>query len=101
MKVGDIEIFKGPEGSDCTSLYHIIFPYEMTVGEFINQWLKYEPHEWGDFSIGSSPFNVTHVCEYSHGEIVKNPLPDTVLSAKIKKVIGSGGWSNSDFVFQI
>ena len=99
--MGKIEIRHGRTGSDCTSQYYVTVPNGMTVREFIDEWME-DTSEWGYFGInnGVSVFGSPR-CEYSHGEIVTNPLPDNYLDAPIKSVSGSGGWSRSDFIFTI
>lgn len=105
-KLFDIEY--GRAGSDCTSKYYVTLKRECTVGEFINEWMK-DTREWGHFGI--VPVDIAkrkeHIlfgnpaCEYKHGSIVGDPLPDYILNSKIKYVFGSGGWSRSDFQFVI
>lgn len=92
----------GQTGSDETCPYYITLKEPMTVREFIDLWLSNCPGEWGYFgiwkkgSIFGSP-----KCEYSHGVIKDDPIPDKFLNKKIKKVYGSGGWSRSDFEFVV
>ena len=93
----------GPQRSDCTGPYYITLLRECTVREFINEWLK-NKSEWGYFGIkpktGSTIFG-DPCCEYRYGEIITAPLPEDILDSKIKSVSGSGGWTNSDFLFVI
>lgn len=90
--------------SDCTIPYDITVLKKCTVREFINEWLK-DKREWGYFGIHNkdSTFDIfgSPKCEYSHGEITSDPLPDYILDSAIKHVTGSGGWSRSDFLFWI
>ena len=101
MTAGKISISFGPSGSDATSPYTVTYPPDMTVREFIEEWLT-KTSEWGYFGI-SAPNTIfgDPLCEYAYGEIKGKPLPDYALNAKIKQVTGSGGWSRSDFQFTI
>lgn len=97
-----IKIEYGKEHSDCTSDY-IVTTNAPTVGDFINEWLTNHPGEWGCFSIktGKGLFNGDPYCEYRYGKIISNPLSNCILSKKIKHVTGIGGYSNSNFQFEI
>lgn len=91
----------GPSGGDCTSKYYISLTKEMTVREFIDEWLE-DKREWGYFGIYKmGAIFGNPCCEYKHGEITSDPLPEEYLSKKIVKVYGSGGWSRSDFEFVV
>jgi len=97
-----INIKYGKPYSDDTWEY-IITTDNKTVGDFIREVLK-DTHEWGYFYIydskKSSVFRNPR-CEYSHGKIIGEPLPQEYLSKEIKSVSGSGGWSCSDYFFVI
>lgn len=96
-----INICYGTTGGDETCPYYVeISP--MTVGEFIDEWLKEHPKEWGYLGIadGDSIFG-SPKCEYSYGEIKGEPIPNIYLRKQIKRVTGSGGWSRSDFLIYI
>ena len=41
----------GPFG-DCTSIYDVSFPQDITVEQFIAAVVKENPHEWGSISLG-------------------------------------------------
>ena len=99
--MGKIKIEYGKPCGDCTNVYKITIPPEMTVREFIEEWLT-KTSEWGYFGI-SAPNTIfgDPLCEYAYGEIKGKPLPDEVLDKKIVKAIGSGGWSRSDFKFVV
>lgn len=101
MKVGKISISFGSPYGDETCPYTVTYPPDMTVREFIEEWLT-QTSEWGYFGI-SAPNKIfgDPVCEYASGEIKGDPLPNYALDAKIKQVTGSGGWSRSDFQFTI
>ena len=96
-----INITYGRTFGDATNEYIISFSEGMTVGEFIEEWMK-DKREWGYFGIydGKTIFGNPQ-CEYSHGELVTAPFPENVLKKKILKAAGSGGWSRSDFLFEI
>lgn len=97
-----IEIKYGKTYGDSTSEY-IIKTDCQTVGEFIDEWLFIEKDECGTFRIKSKEdtFLEEPKCEYGNGKIVSEPLPKRFLNKKIKSVTGSGGWSRSDFMFEI
>lgn len=96
-----ISIAYGKTGSDETCTYYVTTS-QMTVGEFIEEWLAEHQKEWGYFGIsdGCSIFG-NPKCEYSHGEIKGEPIPNDYLCKQIKSVTGSGGWSRSDFLFYV
>lgn len=97
-----INISCGPSGWDCTAPYYITIDKPKTVGEFIYEWLSKMPTEWGYFGIDKpgTIFGEPN-CEYHHGKIVSKPLPDEVLKKQIVDVSGSGGWTRSDFLFEV
>ena len=97
-----IRIEYGKEHSDCISDY-IVTTNAPTVRDFINEWLTNHPGEWGYFGIKNEkrPFIGEPRCEYKYGKIISDPLSDSILSKKIKNVTGSGGYSRSDFQFEI
>ena len=82
--------------------YEVTIDKPKTVEEFINEWLFTRPDEWGCFGIGrhSRVFGDPE-CEYKHGKIIGEPLPKEFLNKKIIKVYGRGGWTNSNFVFEV
>lgn len=96
-----IKITYGREYCDCTCEYTITISKPMTVREFIEEWMA-DGNEWGYFGIydGETIFGNPN-CEYSHGKIKGDPLPEEWLDRQINRVIGSGGWSRSDFVFEL
>ena len=104
----DIDL--GEPGNDQTSIYYVTLKRELTVREFISQWLKNEG-EWGEFNVTDMSFEerikrrkTMHFIaklEYRYGKITSEPLPDYILDSKIKHVSGSGGWSYSCFTFEI
>lgn len=98
----NIQISYGSMGGDATCAYYVTLNKPMTVGEFIDEWMKENPSDWGYFGI----FNKRAIfgdprCEYSSGKIKGEPLPQKYLNKKIKDVFGSGGWSRSDFEFKV
>lgn len=97
----NISIKYGRTGGDETSEYFVSLKKPMTVGEFMTEWITEQPGEWGYFGIydGKSIFG-NPLGEYSHGKMVIE-LPIEFLDRPIKKVYGSGGWSRSDFEFEI
>lgn len=97
-----IKITYGKRNSDATHEY-IIETDCKTVGNFIREWLCFHPVEWGYFGIknkNGATFGDPK-CEYEYGRITTKPLPIEFLSRKIKCIYGSGGWSRSDFLFEI
>ena len=99
MQSKKIKITCGETRSDCTAPYKVTIPEGMTVREFIAEWLE-DPREWGYFGIYDGRLGFGNPkCEYRDGKIITDPLPDDILDSEIKKVIGDGGWSRSDFVF--
>lgn len=97
-----IQIEYGERHCDATVDY-IITTDCVTVGEFIDEWIKEHPMEWGFFGIDSkyNHFLGSPHCEYRYGVLVSDPLPEPFLKAKIKKVTGDGGYTNSDFLFEV
>ena len=98
----NISIRYGQTGGDQTSVYFITLKKSMTVGEFITEWLTEEQGEWGYFGIyKANTYFGEPRCEYSHGKIVGENMAENYLHKEIKKVYGSGGWSRSDFIFEV
>ena len=97
-----IKINYGKGYSDDTFQYIVTISRPMTVGEFIEEWLREQPSEWGYFGIydGESVFG-NPKCEYRQGRLTTAPLPTKYLNTEIDIVLGSGGWSRSDFAFKI
>ena len=97
-----IDIAYGACGSDCTGPYYITLREPMTVGEFITEWLTNNPNEWGYFGIAKKGciFGSPN-CEYRRGAIQGEPLPKNYLDKRIIKAYGSGGWTRSDFEFEV
>lgn len=84
--------------SDATSRYLVdISP--MCVGDFIEEWLKEHPNEWGYFGIndGKTIYGSPQWF-YQYGQL-KTKVSDEYLGKRIRSVSGSGGWSRSDFLF--
>lgn len=96
-----IDIKYGKEGSDCTAPYYITTDNK-TVREFISEWLNTYPHEWGYFTFltDSVKYFDAPRFEYEFSKLL-NSIPDELLDCTIKKVSGSGGWSNSDIDFSV
>ena len=96
-----IDIKYGIESSDCTAEYYITTD-NTAVREFIEEWLSTRPKEWGYFGIKDKNSIIGNLrCEYRYGRIITDPIPDEFLDKKIKKVYGSGGWTRSDFLFEV
>ena len=97
-----IKIKYGKKYGDSTAEY-LIETDNITVKDFIDEWLTTQHGEWGYFGIKSNngaTFGDPH-CEYECGRITTEPIPNEFLNRKIKRVYGSGGWSRSDFQFEI
>ena len=99
------DLFKleyGKEHGDCTCEYIIWLLRECTVREFIWEWFKKYPKEWGYFSVCDRDGRFANMnARYARRIILEDPLPDEVLNAKLLRVDGSGGWTRSDLVFHI
>lgn len=92
----------GKESSDCTFEYIIRLLRECTVKEFIWEWFKTYPKEWGYFSVHDRNGRFINLnARYKRTIVLEDPLPDEVLNAKLLRVDGSGGWTRSDLVFRI
>lgn len=94
----------GPEGSDCTAPYAVIFDGSMTVKEFVDAVLT-RTKEWGTIEIeplfydGKPMYNLynSHMqVDYSHGEITGNTIPNDIMARTIKAsdCRAHGGWSS-------
>lgn len=98
-----INITYGQDKGDCTCDYFIDTD-AVTVRDFIDEWLIRNKGDWGYFGIKNpekpSIFGEP-CCEYRCGQIITEPLPNRLLNKKIKKVTGSGGYSRSDFLFEV
>jgi len=101
-------LIPGPVCSDCTSQYEIILHKPYTVKEFIEEWLRDCPNDWGYFQIGEVDKDGT-VCyfgiAYENGEI-RTKYKDDMLNREfmnntIKEIGGSGGWTRSDITIHI
>lgn len=101
MKTTNITINVGPSGGDCTGPYYIHLKKPMTVKEFITEWLKEYPNEWGYFKVNVDDEPDKIWCNYSHGKIEGDSISDKYLNKYIAKAYGSGGWSNSQFSFDL
>ena len=100
MNTQNIYIRYGKTASDATAQYYITLAKPMTVGEFITEWLT--TGEWGYFGIRKPGVIFGDPqCEYMHGKIIGKGLPEEYLNKPIKNVYGSGGWSRSDFEFEV
>ena len=96
-----IKIEEGKQYGDATSEY-IIKTDCWTVGEFITEWLKTRPNEWGTFGIKNENSILGEPrCEYNNGKITTEPIPKRFLNKPFKSVEGSGGYSLSNFVFEV
>lgn len=97
-----ISIVYGEGCSDCTYPYYITIDKPKTVGEFIEEWLSTRPKEWGSFGIRKiGSIYGDPRCDYKYGKIVSDPLPDEYLAKEIKSVSGGGGWTLSNFMFEV
>lgn len=96
-----IHISYGRSGGDCTSQYYVTISKPMTVGEFIDEFMKKNPGEWGVFIVKTGPDYFDRVeYEYRYGKLLSSPDKE-LFDRKIKDVTGGGGWSNSDFRFEL
>lgn len=76
--------------SDDTALYRITDYKATTVGEFVDEVLKERPRDWGYIDTPNAR------CEYRDRKLLTT-LPEEVLTRKIKRVEGYGGWSRMDY----
>ena len=94
----------GKESGDCTAPYSVEDFNAKTVGEFINEILKEQPHEWGYIGIknGLSDFCVfgSPKCEYRYGKLIYE-FPNEWLNRTIESVTSSGGWSRMDYLITV
>ena len=105
--VNNIPMFEltrsGPEGGDCCAPYdvEILWP-KPTVGEFIDAVVRAKVGnggtEWGYIGIHKhgSIFGEP-LCEYQHGKIVSDNIPDNIKEKRIHIVTANGGWSRMDY----
>lgn len=105
------DIYYGEQNPSCDGKYYITLQKECTVREFIEEWMKDE-REWGEFVIRCNNVPINRClygldtegfpeCKFSHGKIVSEPFPDSILDSIVKKVYGHGGWSYSRIVFDL
>lgn len=89
-------IYTGGHYGDETCSYNGYLDQPLTVREFVDAILEYEPDEWGRVCI----FNHvdTQYIEYSEGEInfISSQF-DGCLNKKIKTFTAHGGWSRMDY----
>ena len=96
-----IEIRYGQSHSDDTCDYIVTISNPMTLGEFIDEWIQ-DKGEWGYFFVlNGKSFLEAEKCEYRYGAIIGEPFPNDILEKEIKSVRGNGGWSRSDFFFDL
>lgn len=86
-----------PEAGDCTAGYKVQFSKTCTVREFIEEVLKKNPGEWGEFEL--KHFGVR--TEYKYGRLVKQKFADELLDSKIVRAYASGGWTRMDYKLTI
>lgn len=88
----------GPFG-DCTSVYDVEFPQDMTVCEFVTTAVAENPQEWGSFSLG---FRGPIVAEYKRGVLQLHPDTwEKYQQRKIAKASSNGGWSLMDYTLEL
>ena len=103
MTSKDITITYGEEVGDCTRPYHVTLNRsDITVKEFIDYVLSERKSEWGYIRIynwgNKAPWDADYKFEYKHGEAkVDEVVPSRILASCIKQLVGSGGWSRSDW----
>lgn len=98
LSTPNIKVTEGHQGSDCTRPYYIDLEKELTVGEFINEWIADNPTEWGSFLVTTcedNPFAGIRI-DYKYGALTDEPFPPKVLHALIAKAKGYGGYTLSD-----
>ena len=96
-----IKIRYGQSHSDATYDYFVTINHPMTLEEFIDEWIQ-DKREWGYFFVlNGKSFLEAEKCEYRYGEIIGEPFPNDILEKEIKSVRGNGGWSRSDFFFDL
>lgn len=91
----------GSERGDCTAPYLVKLDKEYTVEELVQQILTQYDDEWGYIGIerpGTS-FGDPN-CQYNYGQL-RNRLPESVLSKKVRSVRADGGWSRMDWYIRL
>ena len=86
-----------PTGGDCTAGYKVQFSKACTVREFIEEVLKRNSREWGEFKLK----NLGVRTEYREGRLVKQNFADALLGSKITKAYAAGGWGLMDYYLTI
>lgn len=95
--------YVGPTGSDCTGPISVDISKPMTLGEFIDEWLNGWRREWGTFAIKTKEKSFVLAnprWEYRYGELMSD-ISEKWRNRKIKSVIGHGGWSLVDLLFEL
>ncbi len=86
----------GPFG-DCTSIYDVSFPQDITVEDFVQLVLQENPGEWG--TIGLTWEHI--LVDYSHGSLTFRPEYDAYKNERILKAKAHGGWSLMDYEIEL
>ena len=94
----------GANDFDCTEIFQLTLDKPHTVAEFIECILKQEC--WGDVYVttGTMSWNGTYkypCCKYKQDKLTTDPLPDNILSKRIKDVQAWGGYSTMDYLIKI
>lgn len=97
----------GPDRSDATAPYEVLFPKEYTVDQFLRDVLENRSDERGYIRIrrrttdeGVSWFHLPYM-EYRYGNVVSGDFSEAVKAEKICSAAASGGWGAMDYILEI
>lgn len=95
--------FKSGPFGDCTTNYDVETD-AANVAQFIEEAVKENPDEWGEFCIRAD--NVSDrdvcVCTYNKGKFERKASNyDSYGAAKIKSVFANGGWSKMSYDIKV
>lgn len=97
-----IKLTATTQNGDATYNYIVDFTPNMTVEEFINEYLKSYPKTWGEFTIRIDKTFYSGIdCEFHYGKIINEPLEKIYLDATIKEVSANGGYGSMRFWLKI
>lgn len=97
----------GPDRSDATAPYEVLFPKEYTVDQFLRDVLENRSDERGYIRIrrrttdeGVSWFHLPCM-EYRYGNVVSGDFSEAMKAEKICSAAASGGWGAMDYILKI
>jgi len=89
---------------DCTDNYIITLNKQMTVSEFINQWIINNNDLFGVIDIiqnGESSLDSIYYCKYYRGRIETNTISIMLNKKVITKITANGGWGLMNVVVTV